>query len=127
MTNILISLFIAVNSIQFFTLSIKTSYLNRTIFNFPKSLMEASLIIDDESHSEPYLDTELFISNCETYFLYTLNSNYFFYTVSYSFYYPENDGLCYEDYCQGALIEFNCNIYQFYTYSKTLSFEVNKQ
>lgn len=124
MINLFISLFIAVCSIQFFTISLKTSYLNKTIYNYPKALLEYSLIIDDENHIEPYIDADFFISQSETYFLYTLNSNYFNYTVSYYFYDPIDEGICIDDYCEGVKIEFISPIYSFYTYRKTITFEV---
>ncbi|MGM9873338.1 MAG: hypothetical protein ACI31G_00230 [Bacilli bacterium] len=125
MSNILISIFILTCSVQLFSISLKTSYLNKTIYNYPKAIIEASLIINDEDHIEPYIDCDLLMSLSDEYFYYSINSNYIFYTISYYFYNPSDGEYCYGEYCMGVEIEFKSKLYDFYTYNKKLNFEVN--
>ena len=91
MSNIIISLAIAVMSLHFFTVTYRLNGINRSLYNIPISIFESSIpLLQDTESFEPYYDKDK-LEEKLTYYLDNSISRYCHsYSVEFYYYYQED-------------------------------------
>lgn len=125
MINIFLSILFATFSFQFFYIGVRTSAVNKSLVMLPKAIFEASTYVL-ATNEAPYFIKEKLENNIDIYFKTSLKKYVDDYRL-YFFYYDIYDHqICMDEHCQGLEVTLRARISSFYSYKRTIFYEIKE-
>ncbi len=123
MSNIIISLTIAVMSLHFFTVTYRLNGINRSLYNIPISIFESSIpLLSNEESFVPYYDKETLEEKLTYYFDNSISRYCHSYSVEFYYYYQEDDSICLSSHCNAVEITLSADVILLTKYHRTARF-----
>lgn len=120
-----ISFFVIVLSFNFFMISHQINGINRLVLSAPLSLFETAInLFEIDEDIGPTFYKEILVDNITSYFDYHMPSYTNDYTISYYYYNPSDYSLDMSDEPKAVEVLLNANLALYYTYSKTMFYEI---
>lgn len=123
MINIFLSLLFGVCSFQFFFIGIRTSAVNKILVSMPKGIFESSCYVLD-TKNPPYFIKDNLERNVLDYVDSCLPNYTKWYRLKFYYYNIESKEICLDEKCRGVEITLRAFISSFYTYKRTMFYEI---
>lgn len=125
MGNILFSLTIAILSLQFFTVTYRLNGINRTLFNIPLGIFEASIPLVEESDKiVMHYDKDELYERLTYYFDENLHKYVSKYRLKLYYYNQSNMSFCTKAYCDAVEITLSADVLLTVKYEKKAKFYI---
>ena len=127
MGNIMFSLFIALMSLQLFTLTYRINGVNRTMFNIPKGIFESSIpLVQNTYYPTIYYDKTILEDSLTYYFDTNLHKYVSHFDLEFYYYNQQDDSICVSDKCNAVEITLKASIMLDIKYKKTARFYIRR-
>ena len=126
MSNIIISLVIAVMSLHLFTVTYRLNGINRSRYNIPISIFETSIpLLDYNEGIGLYYDKELLLEKLTYYFKSSISGLCHSYDMDLYFYNQDDESICLSSYCNAVEVTINAKVIFFTEYHRTARFFIS--
>ena len=126
MSNIIISLVIAVMSLHLFTVTYRLNGINRSLYNIPISIFESSIpLLDYNEEIGLYYNKETLKQKLTYYFNISISGLCHSYEMDLYFYNQGDDSVCLSKYCNAVEITINAKVIFFTEYHRTARFYIS--
>ncbi len=116
---------LSIFSFDVLTISNRVIVVDLAIRNVPISLIENSVLLINPGETL-YFDKNRLEESIETYFLLNIEPYIQDYKIEFYYYSPVDLSMCLGDKCQGVEITLTSPISYFYTYKKTMYYQITK-
>ena len=125
MSNLIVSITLAVLALQFFTVTYRVNGINRTLYNIPIAIFESSIPLAQETEEpEIYYDADILEEKLTSYFDKSITKYCDKYEVEIYYYNQDDFSYCSSGKCDAVELTLTADLFIGFNYSRTARFYI---
>lgn len=125
MSNLIVSIALAVLSLQFFTITYRVNGINRTLYNIPIAIFETSIpLAQEQEEPDIYFDANILEKKLTSYFDNNIKKYCSKYEVEIYYYNQEDFSYCTSQECDAVELTLTADMFISLNYKRTARFYI---